>query len=77
VYADPTTTAEPGCQEESHGQETHRRASRQSGGTFHEPHYIPLNLALGGTNGGDPSATEFPARFEVDYVRVYQKQAAP
>jgi len=40
---------------------------------FHEPHYILLNLAIGGTNGGDPSATEFPARFEVDYVRVYQK----
>ncbi len=40
---------------------------------FHEPHYILLNLAIGGTNGGDPSQTEFPARFEVDYVRVYQK----
>jgi beta-glucanase (GH16 family) len=36
-------------------------------------HYIILNLAIGGTNGGDPSETEFPARFEVDYVRVYQK----
>jgi len=31
-----------------------------------------LNLAIGGTAGGDPSATAFPARFEVDYVRVYQ-----
>ena len=41
---------------------------------FREPHYILLNLAIGGTNGGDPSKTEFPARFEVDYVRVYQKQ---
>ncbi len=40
---------------------------------FHEPHYILLNLAIGGTNGGDPSATEFPARFEIDYVRVYQR----
>jgi beta-glucanase (GH16 family) len=40
---------------------------------FREPHYILLNLAIGGTNGGDPSKTEFPARFEVDYVRVYQK----
>ncbi|MDI6447859.1 glycoside hydrolase family 16 protein [Anaerobaca lacustris] len=40
---------------------------------FHEPHYILLNLAIGGTNGGDPSATEFPARFEIDYVRVYRK----
>jgi beta-glucanase (GH16 family) len=40
---------------------------------FHEPHYIILNLAIGGTNGGDPSNTQFPARLEVDYVRVYQK----
>lgn len=44
---------------------------------FHEPHYILLNLAIGGTNGGDPSNTEFPSRFEIDYVRVYQKRANP
>ena len=41
---------------------------------FHEPHYILLNLAIGGDSGGDPSKTKFPSRFEVDYVRVYQKQ---
>ena len=40
-----------------------------------EPHYILLNLAIAGANGGDPSATDFPARFEVDWVRVYQKTA--
>jgi len=40
---------------------------------FHQPHYIILNLAIGGSNGGDPSGTNFPARFDVDYVRVYQK----
>lgn len=40
---------------------------------FHEPHYLLLNLAIGGMQGGVPSQTEFPARFEVDYVRVYQK----
>jgi beta-glucanase (GH16 family) len=39
---------------------------------FHEPHHIILNLAIGGTSGGDPSNTSFPARFEVDWVRVYQ-----
>jgi hypothetical protein len=33
-----------------------------------------LNVAIGGTNGGDPSNTVFPNRFEVDYVRVYQKR---
>ena len=41
---------------------------------FKQPHYILLNLAIGGDNGGDPSLTKFPKRFEVDYVRVYQKQ---
>ena len=39
---------------------------------FHHPQYLLLNLAVGGTQGGDPSETTFPARFEVDYVRVYQ-----
>lgn len=33
--------------------------------------YIWLNLAVG-ANGGDPSETEFPMKYYVDYVRVYQ-----
>lgn len=41
---------------------------------FHAPQFIILNLALGGQNGGDPSHSTFPARYEIDYVRVYQKQ---
>ncbi len=41
---------------------------------FKQPHYILLNLAIGGQNGGDPSNTKFPSRYEVDYVRVYQKK---
>ncbi len=44
---------------------------------FHQPHYLLLNLAVGGTNGGDPSKTDFPARYEVDYVRVYQPAVGP
>jgi len=40
---------------------------------FKQPHYMLLNLAIGGANGGDPSHTSFPKKFEVDYVRVYQK----
>jgi beta-glucanase (GH16 family) len=44
---------------------------------FHQPHYVLVNLAVGGTQGGDPSKTAFPARFEVDYVRVYQRPAGP
>ena len=41
---------------------------------FHEPHYLLLNLAIGGNAGGDPSTTVFPARFEVDFVRVYARK---
>jgi len=41
---------------------------------FKQPHYMLLDLAMGGMNGGDPSNTKFPNRFEVDYVRVYQKE---
>ena len=40
---------------------------------FLEPQYIIINLAIGGTAGGDPSGTIFPAFYEIDYVRVYQK----
>ena len=40
---------------------------------FRQPHYMILNLAIGGANGGDPSTTAFPTRYEVDYVRVFQK----
>ena len=40
---------------------------------FKQPHYMLLNLAMGGMNGGDLSGTSFPNRFEVDYVRVYQQ----
>ena len=41
---------------------------------FKQPHYMLFDLAIGGTQGGDPTNTKFPNRFEVDYVRVYQKQ---
>ena len=40
---------------------------------FSQPHYIILNLAIG-SNGGDPSKSQFPLKYEVDWVRVYQKQ---
>jgi beta-glucanase (GH16 family) len=41
---------------------------------FKQKEYMLLNVAIGGMNGGDPSGTTFPQRFEVDYVRVFQKQ---
>jgi len=47
--------------------------SKQPTSPFRQPHYLLINLAIGGTQGGDPSETEFPATFEVDYVRVYKR----
>jgi beta-glucanase (GH16 family) len=52
------------------GQATERR------NPLRQPHHVILNLAIGGQQGGDPSATAFPARFEVDWVRVYQRTPA-
>lgn len=39
---------------------------------FHEPHYLLLNLAIGGYNGGTPIADSFPLKYEIDYVRIYK-----
>lgn len=38
---------------------------------FLHPHYLLLNLAIG-ANGGNPDATNFPIKYEVDYVRYYK-----
>jgi len=41
---------------------------------FHKPHYIILNLAIGGDWPKNPDeTTQFPDTVFVDYVRVYQK----
>lgn len=49
-------------------------ADKAAGGNpFQKPLYLKLNQAIGGTQGGDPSHTAFPIRFEVDWVRVYQR----
>jgi beta-glucanase (GH16 family) len=40
---------------------------------FAQKHYILVNLAIGGTAGGDASDTHFPVHYVVDYVRVYQE----
>ena len=41
---------------------------------FRQPHYILLNLAIGGRHGGTLDVDVFPLNYEVDYVRVYQKK---
>lgn len=41
---------------------------------FDQPHYLILNLAIGGAWGGQKGIDDsiFPARYEIDYVRVYE-----
>ena len=44
---------------------------------FDQPHYLILNLAIGGSWGGRQGIDDsiFPQRYEIDYVRVYGKAA--
>lgn len=41
---------------------------------FDKPHYLLLNLALGGTWGGEIDDAVLPQRYLIDYVRVYQRR---
>ena len=43
---------------------------------FDQPHYLILNLAIGGSWGGQKGIDEsiFPQKFLIDYVRVYRKK---
>jgi beta-glucanase (GH16 family) len=45
---------------------------------FDAPQYLILNLAIGGTWGGQEGVDDasFPRRFLIDYVRVYQRAPA-
>lgn len=42
---------------------------------FDRPHYLILNLAIGGAWGGRQGIDDnaFPLRYEIDYVRVYRR----
>lgn len=45
-------------------------------GIPHTPHYLILNTAVGGAWPGNPdSTTVFPQFHDIDYVRVYQREA--
>jgi len=40
---------------------------------FRQPHYLLINLAVGGNEGGETVSESFPSKFIIDYIRVYQK----
>jgi beta-glucanase (GH16 family) len=41
---------------------------------FQQPHYLLLNLAVGGINGGEFTTASLPSKYIIDYIRVYQKK---
>jgi beta-glucanase (GH16 family) len=41
---------------------------------FRKPHYLLINLALGGQWGGEIDDAMLPQKYLIDYVRVYQAQ---
>ena len=41
---------------------------------FRAPHFLLVNLAVGGTLGGKVDPGIFPAEYLIDYIRVYQKK---
>ncbi|HRR34199.1 MAG TPA: glycoside hydrolase family 16 protein [Kiritimatiellia bacterium] len=52
------------------------QAGTDEANPFHKPHYLILNLAIGGSWGGQQGIDDsiFPQRYEIDYVRFYQKK---
>jgi beta-glucanase (GH16 family)/GH35 family endo-1,4-beta-xylanase len=48
-------------------------ADSDGSNAFRQPHYLLLNLALGGSWGGQIDDNVLPQQFVIDYVRVYQR----
>jgi beta-glucanase (GH16 family) len=44
---------------------------------FRKPHYLLLNLALGGNWGGKIDDSVLPQKYEGDYVRVFESKTGP
>ena len=53
-----------------------KKADQGDANPFRMPHYLLVNLALGGSWGGKMDDSVLPQKFVVDYVRVYQKATA-
>lgn len=43
-----------------------------SGWPFDKPYYLIMNIAIGGTWGGEVDPKEYPCQMEIDYVRYYE-----
>ncbi len=42
---------------------------------FDKPFYLIVNIAVGGTMGGEVEEASLPFIMEMEYVRVYQKKS--
>jgi beta-glucanase (GH16 family) len=40
---------------------------------FRKPQYLIMNLALGGSWGGEMDDSRLPQQFQIDYVRIYER----
>lgn len=56
-----------------------KESDKQARWPFDKPQHLLLNIAVGGNWGGQKGidAAAFPAKMEVDYVRVYQARTSP
>jgi beta-glucanase (GH16 family) len=50
------------------------KAGQGADNPFRRPHYLKLNLALGGDWGGEIDDSVLPQKFLIDYVRVYKRK---
>ena len=51
------------------------KAGKDDKNPFHTPHYLLMNLAIGGGWGGQKGIDDsiFPQQYVIDYVRIYKK----
>lgn len=51
------------------------KAGKDEKNPFHKPHYLLMNLAIGGSWGGQKGIDDsiFPQQYPIDYVRIYKK----
>lgn len=50
------------------------KAGKGKDNPFRKPHYLLINLALGGSWGGTIDDTVLPQKYIIDYVRVYESK---
>ena len=51
-------------------------AGKGADNAFRRPHYLLINLAIGGSWGGKIDEAVLPQKYLIDYVRVYEPKAA-